>query len=256
MTKPSLRERLGQSEPLFFSWCSLPGVLHAEAMGRLPLEAVCIDMQHGLMGFSDIAAMVPAINGQGKYSIVRSLWNDPGLIGQALDTGAHMVIAPMVNTAKDAASLVRAGKYVPMGQRSWGSYALTQHGGLSKEQYLKAANSLTMVIAMVETQEALDNLDAICGTEGLDGIFVGPNDLTISISNGTRIDATHEQSQKAFAKVAETTKKHGLPAGIFGGNPAFVRNAVAMGYKFICSNADTTLMHDGATAFLAAVRAK
>jgi 4-hydroxy-2-oxoheptanedioate aldolase len=253
VTQIPLRERLQKPEPLYFGWCSLPGVLHAEAMARLPFEAICIDMQHGLMSFADLGAMVPAINGKGKYTIVRALWNDPGLVGQLLDTGAHMVIAPMVNTAEDTRRLVRAAKYPPMGQRSWGSYALTQHGGLTKEQYLAKANSLTMVVAMVETQEAVDNVEAICATEGLDGVFVGPNDLTISLSKGTRIDATHEQSQKAFASIAKVAAKHGLPAGIFGGAPSFVKGAVAMGYKFISSNADATLMNDGARAFLAAV---
>lgn len=253
--KTTLRERLSKDEPFYFGWCSLPGVLLAEAMARLAFEGVLIDMQHGLMDFGEVAAMVPAINNAGKYAMVRALWNDPGIVGQALDAGAHMVIVPMVNTAADARKLVQAAKYPPLGQRSWASYALTQHGGLSKEDYLKRANSLTMVVAMVETQEALDNVDAICSTEGLDGIFVGPSDLTISISKGTRLDANHEDSQKAFAKVAQAAKKHGLPVGIYGGAPAFVKKAVAMGYRFASSNADSVLMNDGANAFLAAVKA-
>lgn len=256
MPKISLRERLGKSEPLYFGWCSLPGVLQAEAMARLPFEAVCIDMQHGLMGFTDITSMVPTLNGHEKYSIVRVPWNDPGIIGQALDVGSHMLIAPMINSGADAARLVQSAKYPPMGQRSWGSYALSQHGGLSKEDYLKTANAITMAVAMVETEEALDNLEAICSTEGLDGIFVGPSDLTISLSKGTRIDPAYEKSQKAFEKIVKTAARHGLPAGIFGGSPAFVRSSAALGYKFICSNADTALMNDGAKAFLAAVQAK
>ncbi len=256
MTAISLRERLAQPEPFYFGWCSLPGVLHAEAMAALPFEGVCIDMQHGLVGFSDVVAMVPAFNGKGKFSIVRVLNNDAALIGQALDTGAHMVIVPMVNTADDARRMLAAAKYPPRGSRSWGSYALSQHGGMGKERFLKEANGLTMAIAMIETQEALDNVEAICAVEGLDGVFVGPNDLTISISKGTRIDPTHAESQKAFARVARAAAKHGLPTGIFGGSPAFVKGAVAMGFKFICSNPDTTLMHDGAKAFLAAVAAE
>jgi 4-hydroxy-2-oxoheptanedioate aldolase len=256
VAKITLRERLSQEEPLYFGWCSLPGVLHAEAMAKLPFEATCIDMQHGLMSYADLPAMVPALNGQGKYSIVRVLWNEPGLIGQALDTGAHMIIAPMVNTAADASKMVQAAKYPPMGQRSWGSYALSQHGGLSKEDYLANGNMITMAVAMIETEEAVENAEAICATPGLDGIFVGPNDLTISLSKGKRIDPTHEQSQKAFQKIAQVAKKHGLPAGIFGGAPSFVKGAVAMGYKFLSSNPDASLMRDGANAFLAAVRAK
>jgi 4-hydroxy-2-oxoheptanedioate aldolase len=252
--RETLRQRLAKAEPLFFGWTSLPGVHHAIAMAGLPFEAVLLDQQHGLIGHSDSAAMVPAINGAGKHSIVRALWNDAGLIGQALDVGASAVIVPMVNSVADAQRIVQAAKYPPRGGRSWGSYAVSQYEGLSKEQYLAQANDLTMIVAMIETQEALDCVDAICAVEGLDGIFVGPNDMSISISKGARLDAMHEVNQKAYAKIAKSAKAAGIPAGIFGGAPAFVKNALAMGYDFISSGADVGMMDAGARAFLAAVK--
>ena len=250
----SLRQRLARAEPLFFGWGSLPGIHHAMALAALPFEAVLLDQQHGLIGHSDSSAMVPAINSAGKFSMVRVLWNDAGLIGQALDVGADAIIVPMTNTAADVRRIVQAAKYPPRGGRSWGSYAVSQHQGMTKEQYLATANDITMIIAMVETEEALDCVDEICAVEGLDGIFVGPNDLSISLSKGTRMDAMHEVNQKAYAKAAKAAKKAGIPSGIFGGAPAFVKTCLAMGYDFISSGADTGMMDAGARAFLAAVK--
>jgi 4-hydroxy-2-oxoheptanedioate aldolase len=224
-------------------------------MSRLPFEGVCLDMQHGLIGFSEMAAMVPAINAAGKSSIVRVVWNEAGPVGQALDAGASAIIAPMINTAGDAERLVRYAKYPPMGGRSWGSYALTQYEGMTKERYLSEGNRLSFVFAMVETQEALDNLDAICAVPGIDGIFVGPSDLTISLSRGKSVDYAFDKTQAALTRIAEAAVQRGLVAGVFGGAPDFVRSCIAKGFRFISSAADTNMMDAGARAFLAAVKA-
>jgi 4-hydroxy-2-oxoheptanedioate aldolase len=251
---PDIRARLKRDEPFFFGWSSQPGVHHAAAMARLPFEGVCLDMQHGLIGFSEMVAMVPAINAAGRVSIVRVVWNEAGPVGQALDAGASAIIAPMVNTAGDAERLVRYAKYPPMGGRSWGSYALTQFEGMTKEKYLSDGNRLSFIFAMVETQEALDNLDAICAVPGIDGIFVGPSDLTISLSRGKMVDYTFDKTQTALAHIAKTVKAHDLAAGVFGGAPDFVKGCIAKGFRFISSAADTNMMDAGARAFLAAVK--
>lgn len=250
----AIRERLQQTEPFYFGWTSLPGVLHAEAMARLPFEGVCLDAQHGLIGYSDMTSMIPAINRLDKVSIVRLLWNEPGLVGQALDVGAAVVIAPMINTPDDARRLAKAAKYPPMGARSWGSYAMSQHEGFSKEKFLAEGNRLSFVFAMVETEEALDNLDAICAVEGIDGIFVGPSDLTISLSKGKSVDYSFDKTQTALGTIAKACAKHGRAAGVFGGAPDHVKRCAALGYKFISSAADTAMMDQGARAFLKAVK--
>ena len=135
-------------------------------------------MQHGLAGFTDVAAMSPAITAQGKPVIIRVLWNEPGLVGQALDVGARAVIVPMVNTARrKRRPWSRRRNIAPLGMRSWGGYAAVQAAGLVPADYLERPIATTMIFAMIETQEALDNLDAIAATPGLDGLFVGPNDL-------------------------------------------------------------------------------
>ena len=145
-----LRSRLATGEPFLFSWMTIPSALLAAQVARLPIEGVALDMQHGMIGFSDAVPMIAAINAAGRPAIVRTLWNAPEIPGQALDAGAVAVIAPMVNTRAQAELLVRAAKYPPVGARSWGGYTALQASGLAPGEYLREANRMTMVFAMVE----------------------------------------------------------------------------------------------------------
>jgi 4-hydroxy-2-oxoheptanedioate aldolase len=243
-----LRARLTQPDPFYFSWMTLPGAIVAGQVARLPYEGVCIDMQHGLSGFTDVAAMSPAITAAGKPVILRILWNDPGLVGQALDAGAQTVIAPMVNTPAAAAALVKAAKYAPQGMRSWGGYAAVQAAGLVPADYLKQANSRTMIFAMIETEEALGNLDKIAATPGLDGLFVGPNDLSISLGFGLGKDLKIPKLEAAIKSIAAAAKKHKLVPGAFGGSPEACAFFAGHGYRFIAAATDVGLMAAGAKA--------
>ena len=155
----------------------IPGAQLAGQLARAGLDGVALDLQHGLIGMDQANGMAAAITAAGKPVITRVLWNDPGLIGQALDFGSSVVIAPMVNSVDQAKALVKAAKYPPVGQRSWGGYAMVQASGKSAAEYLKEANRDTLVFAMVETQEALDLVEQIAAVPGLDGLFVGPSDL-------------------------------------------------------------------------------
>ena len=193
-----LRSRLATGEPFLFTWMTVPSAPLAGQVARLPIEAVCLDMQHGMIGFSDAAPMIAAINAAGRPAMVRALWNDAATPGQAFDAGAVCVIAPMVNTRKQAEALVRAAKYPPLGARSWGGYTALQASGLAPAEYLRQANRMTMVFAMVETVEALSNVNEIAKTPGLDGLFVGPSDLSITLSKGKKIDKTGKDTLAAM----------------------------------------------------------
>ena len=244
-----LRTRLQKSsEPFYFSWMTLPGAIVAGQVARLPYEAVCIDMQHGLAGFTDVASMSPAITATGKPLVLRILWNDPGLIGQALDAGASVVIAPMVNTEAQAKALVKAAKYAPTGMRSWGGYAAVQAAGVVPADYLREANSRTMIFAMIETEEALGNLDAIAATPGLDGLFVGPNDLSISLGFGLGKDLKVPKLEAAIKSIAAAAKKNKLVPGAFGGSPQACAFFAGHGFRFIAAVTDVGLMAAGAKA--------
>ncbi|MGE0240642.1 MAG: HpcH/HpaI aldolase/citrate lyase family protein [Parvibaculaceae bacterium] len=243
-----LRARLAEPEPFYFSWMTLPGAIVAGQMARLPYEAVCVDMQHGLAGFTDVAAMAPAVTASGKPFILRILWNDPGLVGQALDAGAAAVIAPMINTPAQAQALVKAAKYAPTGMRSWGGYAAVQAAGLVPAEYLKEANRRTLIFAMIETGEALGNLDEIAATPGLDGLFVGPNDLSISLGFGLGKDLKIPKLEAAITAIVAAAKKNRLVAGAFGGSPENCAFFAGHGFTFIAAATDVGLLAAGAKA--------
>ncbi len=243
-----LRERLHDGKPFLFSWMSLPGSHLAGQIARLPLDGVTLDLQHGLIDFADAAAMVAAINNAGKPAIIRVLWNDPGLIGQALDCGAALVIAPMVNSKAQAEALVKAAKYPPMGQRSWGGYAMVQAAKVTPAEYLKVANSTTMVFAMIETREALDALDDIATVPGLDGLFVGPSDLSIALSNGAELNRLSAATLAAMEKVAAACKRNNLVAGAFAGTPEIMNTYITLGFKFLAASVDVDLLRLGTAA--------
>ncbi|WP_373503388.1 HpcH/HpaI aldolase/citrate lyase family protein [Aestuariivirga sp.] len=243
-----LRTRLASGEPFLFSWMSIPSASLAAQVARLPLDGVCLDMQHGMIGFSDAGPMLAAINAAGKPAMVRALWNDAATAGQALDAGACCVISPMVNTRAQAEALVRSAKYPPMGSRSWGGYTALQASGLPPADYLKQSNQMTMVFAMVETVEALSNLDEIAATPGLDGLFVGPSDLSITLSKGAGIDKLGKDTLAAMAKVSEACKTNGLVAGAFGGSSDVIKAYIKLGYTFIAAAVDVDLLQSGAAA--------
>jgi 4-hydroxy-2-oxoheptanedioate aldolase len=250
-----LKARLAnRSEPFLFSWMTMPSSHLAGQLARLPIEGVCLDLQHGMIGFSDAVDMIAAISNAGRPAIVRVLWNEPGLIGQSLDAGAAAVIVPMVNSKAQAEAVVKAAKYPPLGGRSWGGYTAFQTYGLSPADYLKQANTITQVFAMIETQAALDAVEEIAAVPGLDGLFVGPSDLSIALSKGAGIDKTAKHTLEAMKRVAAAAQKNNLVAGAFAGSADVIKTYMAMGYTFMAGAVDVDLLQAGAENLMKAVK--
>ena len=226
----------------------IPGSQFAGQLARAGLDGVALDLQHGLIGMDQANAMAAAITAAGKPIITRVLWNDPGLIGQALDFGSSIIIAPMVKSAEQAKLLVKAAKYPPMGQRSWGGYAMVQAAGKSAADYLKDANRDTLVFAMIETREALDVVDEIAAVAGLDGLFVGPSDLSIALSNGAELNRLSSANLAAMKKIVEVAHKNRLVAGAFAGTPEIIAQYAAMGYTFMAAVTDNDVIMLGVEA--------
>jgi 4-hydroxy-2-oxoheptanedioate aldolase len=245
----SLRERLKSPEPFLFTWVSMTGTVLVSQLARLPFDGVTLDLQHGMTGFSEAVGMVAAINAAGKPAIIRTLWNDPGLVGQALDIGAAAVIAPMVNSVAEARALVHAAKYPPVGGRSWGGYGGVQAAGVTPPEYLAQANGLTMVFAMIETQAALDKVEEIAAVPGLDGLFVGPSDLSIALSRGAAIGKTAPHTIEAMKRISAAAKANKLVAGAFAGGPDVVKTYHGLGFNFMAAVVDVDLLKSGAEAF-------
>jgi 4-hydroxy-2-oxoheptanedioate aldolase len=247
----SIQKRLGDSRPLLCSWLMMPGRFQAGAYagnglaGDAGLDSVLIDMQHGMIGYAEMVEMVEAVVGAGGYAIVRPPLGDFAMVSRALDVGASGIVFPMINTPDDARALVEAAKFPPIGGRSWGAYLGQSLLGLDKSAYLAQANGLNAVFAMIETKQALDNLDEICAVDGLDGLFVGPNDLCISLTNGEAADVNHPIVQDALPKIVAASKKAKKFAGIYTATCGQVKKYGEMGFCLMPAISDVAFIASG-----------
>jgi 4-hydroxy-2-oxoheptanedioate aldolase len=159
-----------------------------------------------------------------------------------------------VNSKAQAEAVVKAAKYPPLGGRSWGGYTAFQTYGISAADYLKKANSITQVFAMIETQAALDAVEEIAAVPGLDGLFVGPSDLSIALSQGAGIDKTAKHTLDAMKRVAAAAQNNNLVAGAFAGSADVIQAYAAMGYTFMAGAVDVDLLQAGAESLMKAVK--
>src|SRR6201985_2060389 len=179
----SLARRFKAGDTVHTGWCPLPYPIVAETLGREGFPAVTIDQQHGLWDTAGTVIRIAAIRAAAAPPLVRIPVGGFAIASRVLDMGAEGVIAPMINTPEDALAFVSVAKYPPVGERSWGpGRAMTLAGMTDMKAYLREANAATVTFAMIETQTAMDNLDAIAGTEGIDALFVGPSDLSIALT--------------------------------------------------------------------------
>ena len=155
----------------------IPSPISAEAAARAGFDYVCVDNQHGVVEYSAASAMVQGILLGGSRPVSRVPWNEPGIIGKLLDAGVEGIIVPMVNSAEEAAAVVQACRYAPVGARSFGPIL----AGLRNGGYAKEANDTVATIPMVETVQALQHLDDILSVRGVDAVYVGPADLSLSL---------------------------------------------------------------------------
>ena len=177
------------------------------------------------------------------------------LASRLLDAGAAGIIAPMINSRDDARRLVAFTKFLPLGERSWGPRAVLPLSGLDPPAYLAAANAMTQTIAMIETRAALEALDDILGVEGVDGVFIGPSDLSIALSEGVRADPRGEALMEAAGRIVARAKAHGKYAAMFCFDGEDAGAMAALGFRLCSIASDQTLLRGAARTELAAARA-
>jgi len=212
----SLAARLRAGETVYSGWCSLASPLILEIVAREGFNTVAIDGQHGLWDYEAIRIGIAAIRQGGAAPIVRIPLDDFGGASRALDWGAEGIVAPMINNATVAKRFVDACKFPPVGERSWGPHRAMMLAGISDPKvYLRDANDNVVTIAMIETQEAMDNLDAIAAVPGIDMLFVGPSDLSITLTKGAELDPHSKIVEAANDKVLAACKKAGKIAGLY-----------------------------------------
>jgi len=240
-----------RGEPSVGAWLSVGNVHIAETIANAGFDWVCIDMQHGLIAYSDLLHMLPAISTTDTTPLVRVSGASLPEINKALDAGAMGVIVPLVNTAEEAAAAASACRYPPDGTRSFGPTRATLYGGRG---YAAEANGQIACIVMIETQAGLDNLEAIVSTPGVSAAYVGPADLALSLGLPPRGDTDEPRHLAAVEHILATCKRLGVPAGIHTGGLEWSKRRLAMGFDFVTLGTDTGFMMQAVTADLAAVR--
>jgi 4-hydroxy-2-oxoheptanedioate aldolase len=241
-----LKARLKSGKACVNGWLAIPSGFSAEVMAQCGFDSVTVDMQHGVQ---DYQSMVQCFQAMDRYPITpltRVPWNEPGIIGKALDGGAWGVICPMVNTAAESKALANACLYPPKGKRSNGPIRAAAYGEASP--YQSIANDEVLVIPMIETQEAIDNIDAILDVPGISGIYIGPSDLGLSLGMKPTLDREEPEIFPIYEKLVKATGKRGQFAGIHNATGAYAARMIAMGFRFVTLANDSGLMARAARA--------
>lgn len=208
-------------------WCSIPSPITAEIIARQGYDTVTVDLQHGLLDYRDALVMAQAIAAADVPSLARVPWNEPGIIMKVLDAGFSGVICPMVNTREDAERLVQWTHYAPAGSRSFGpTRAALLHGA----DYSVRADELVTVFAMIETREALANVGEIAAVPGIDGLYVGPSDLGLSLGYAPTLSPSERAVKDAMETIRAAAEARGLLAAVHCGSPEMAGAMLDQGF--------------------------
>ncbi len=233
------------------AWLTLNHPFVAESLARTGFDVLCLDMQHGLITEGDLLGLLQAVSQTPAEVLVRVPSHDPALLGKTLDLGAAGVIVPLVDTPEEAAQIVAACRYPPDGRRSYGPVrASGLYRALYDADYATSANDRVSIFVMVETQKGLENLEAICETPGLTGVFIGPVDLSYALGLPPQADNPHPAHVGAVSRIIAACRRHGLVAGIFSSDPVFGRGLAQEGAQLVVVGTDARCLVEAAQARL------
>lgn len=233
MTKDLFRQTAREGRTLFCAWLMVNSPLLVEVTGEAGWDAILIDQQHGLGGHDEMVACLTAARAVGMPALVRVANNDHGLVGRALDAGAQGIICPLINSAEDAESLVRAVKYPPRGTRSWGPYR-AQLG--ASGDYVREANGWTIACPQIETRGGLDEIDDILAIDGVDMVCFGPNDLSAALTG--RFDIEAPEIKEAIDLVLRKCREKQILTFIFANTADYARPLVKAGWDMVAAGTD------------------
>jgi len=252
-TSAEFTAALRAREQLIGYWSLLDSPIAAERLARVGYDYLAFDAQHGLFGYQGMLGNLLATDTKGSTAVgmVRVEANDLTYIGKALDAGATAVIVPLIDNAQDAADAVAAVRYPPLGRRSYGPMRAQLRIGPSPAD----THEQTAVLAMIETADGLANVEEICATPGLDGIYVGPSDLRLAIGGATSTDpSVQEEFENALARISKAAEAAGIAAGIHNADGASAARRLTEGYTFASVAADIVHLQQIATSHLDAAR--
>ena len=246
-----IRARWAGGEAAVAGWLQIPSALSAEALAHCGFDGLVVDLQHSPIDIAIATAMFTAIEAGGAEPMARVASNDAAEIGRLLDAGAYGIIVPAIETAQQAAAMAEAIHYPPVGQRSFGPRRpLLRYGAI----YPSLVTQAVISFAMIETRAGLDNLDAILSAPGIDGIFIGPADLALSLGAAPVADSGDTRVAAAIRHIRERAHAHGRRAGIFCKDPGFASARIAEGFDFVSVAPDLALLMETSRNAVKSVR--
>jgi 4-hydroxy-2-oxoheptanedioate aldolase len=231
--------------------CNAASPLMAEWLGHSGYDFIVVDLQHGENDLSNVGVMMQALSSTPATPVVRVPANVPMCIQRVLDLGAYGIIVPLVNTREDAEAVVASVRYAPKGARSWGPVRGAIYGG--PDYFEKSADEI-LTLVMLESAEALHNAEAILGVDGVDGCFVGPADLSISLGHAPTVPNLAKEAEEGVAHIGATALRLGKIAGVHAFSVADGQKRLKQGFRYMTVMADTRLVRDGATQALTTLR--
>jgi 4-hydroxy-2-oxoheptanedioate aldolase len=242
--RPNQTKRMLQAgKPALGTFCLGGSPLIAEVVGNAGYDFIIVDLQHGESNAGNLLGMLQAVSCTPATPIVRVATNQPAHIQRALDMGAYGLVVPMVNTRSEAESILESVRYAPHGARSWGPLRGLLYGG---GDYFAKAHEELLVIAMLETAEAVQNAKDILGVPGIDGCFIGPNDLSIALGFASELAEYPRPVEDAILAIRDAAVSTGKAAGIYTPSPAAAKTRLAQGFRFVCVQNDFGMVYAAA----------
>ena len=247
-----LKQLWDSGKPAVNGWLAIPSGFSAEVMAQAGWDSVTVDLQHGVQDYMSMVACFQAMQSHPVLPMVRVPWNEPGIVGKVLDAGAYGIICPMINTRAEAEAFVSYCRYPPAGKRSNGPIRAGIYG--VGTTYQATANQEVLCIPMIETQEAVDNLDVILDVPGIDAVYIGPSDLGFSMGLIPVLDREEQVILDIYARILDATKRRGIRACVHCGSPAYAARMIAMGFNLVTISNDSGLLLNAACAAVTAAR--
>ncbi len=252
MRKNKLKQMFKEGKPIINGWLQIPSAFSAEVMAHQGWDSCTIDMQHGVIDYSNALPMLQSISSTNVTPLARVNWNEPGQIMKILDAGCYGIICPMVSNRKEAENFVQACLYPSLGYRSFGPIRGLLYGGAD---YGKEANNEILKLAMIETRESLTKLDEILDTPNLDGIYIGPADLSLAVGEEPGFDKPENTlAYKEILRILESAKKRKLLAGIHNGTVEYAKKMVSKGFDLVTIGSDQKFMSTGAKTVIETIK--
>ena len=242
---------LQTGKPALGTFCLCSSPLLAEVLGQAGFEYVIVDLQHGESNAGSLTGMLQAVSCTPATPMVRVTSNQPADIQRALDMGAYGLVVPMVNTRGEAEAILESVHYAPKGVRSWGPLRGLLYGG---GDYTEKAQEELLVIAMLETAEAVRNAKDILSVPGIDGCFIGPSDLSIALGFPSGLAEYPQPVEEAIFAIRDAAIATGKAPGIFTPSVAAAKTRLAQGFRFVCVDCDFGMVAASAAAALRTLR--